>query len=69
MGSIEAFIKQIPEEYRKRWNIETGYRVKNDFKIRTCSNSPVSRTLFFVIQCIMYNILNMLKSALTLQPV
>ena len=64
MGSIEAFIKQIPEEYRKRWNIETGYRVKNDFKIRTCSNSPVSRTLFFVIQCIMYNILNMLKSVL-----
>lgn len=64
MGSIDAFIKQIPEEYRKRWDIETLYRVKNDFKIRTCSNSPVSRTLFFVIQCIMYNILNMLKSVL-----
>lgn len=64
MGSIDAFIKQIPEEYRKRWNIETGYRVKNDFKIRTCSKSPVARTLFFVIQCIMYNILNMLKSVL-----
>ncbi|MDD3874067.1 MAG: ISH3 family transposase, partial [Methanosarcina sp.] len=48
----------------KRWNIETGYRVKNDFKILTCSKSPVARTLFFVIQCIMYNILNMLKSVL-----
>lgn len=64
VGSIEIFVKQIPEEYRKRWNIETGYRVKNDFKIRTCSKSPVARTLFFVIQCIMYNILNVLKSVL-----
>jgi len=64
MSSIDTFLKEIPEEYRKRWNIETGYRVKNDFKIRTCSKSPVARTLFFVIQCIMYNILNVLKSVL-----
>jgi len=62
--SIEMFIKNIPEEYKKRWNIETGYRVKNEFKIRTCTKSPVARALFFVIQCIMYNILNMLKSVL-----
>lgn len=64
MSSIDTFVKYIPEEYRKRWNIETGYRVKNDFKIRTCSKSPVARTLFFVIQCVMYNILNVLKSVL-----
>jgi len=64
VGLIDTFVKQIPEEYRKRWNIETGYRVKNDFKIRTCSKSPVSRTLFFVVQCIMHNILNILKSVL-----
>lgn len=62
--SIEKFEKTIPEEYRKRWNIETGYRVKNDFKIRTCTKSPVARTLFFIIQCIMYNVLNMLKSVM-----
>ena len=54
----------IPEEYRKRWNIETGYRVKNEFKIRSCTKSPVARVLFFIIQCIMYNVLNMLKSVL-----
>jgi Transposase DDE domain len=64
MSSIDIFVKQIPEEYRKRWNIETGYRVKEDFKIRTCSKSPVVRTLFFAVQCIMYNILNVLKSVL-----
>jgi Transposase DDE domain len=62
--SIEEFEKSIPEEYKKRWNIETGYRVKNEFKIRTCTKSPVARTLFFIIQCTLYNILNMLKSVL-----
>jgi len=62
MNSISEFIKKIPEEYRKRWNIETGYRVKNEFKIRTCSTSPVARTFFFVLQCILYNILNVLKT-------
>ncbi|AKB74464.1 Mobile element protein [Methanosarcina lacustris Z-7289] len=62
--SIEIFEKSIPEEYRKRWNIETGYRVKNNFKIRTCTKSPIARTLFFVIQCTLHNILNMLKSVL-----
>jgi hypothetical protein len=62
--SIEKFEKMIPEEYRKRWNIETGYRVKNDFKIRSCTKSPVARVLFFIIQCIMYNVLNVLKSVL-----
>jgi len=62
--SIKEFEKSIPEEYKKRWNIETGYRVKNDFKIRTCTKSPVARTLFFIIQCTLYNILNMLKSVL-----
>jgi len=54
-------LKKIPEEYRKRWNIETGYRLKNAFKIRTCSQSPIVRTLFFIIQCLLYNIESLLK--------
>jgi hypothetical protein len=33
-------------------------------KIYTCTKSPVARTLFFIIQCTLYNILNMLKSVL-----
>ena len=63
-NSTSEFIKRIPEEYRKRWNIETGYRVKNAFKIRTCSKSPVVRLLFFLFQCLLYNVLNLLKSNL-----
>jgi|GEM_PF-525149 len=54
-------LKKIPEEYRKRWNIETGYRLKNAFKIRTCSQSHIVRTLLFIIQCILYNIESLLK--------
>ena len=38
--------------------------MKNDFKIRSCTKSPVVRVLFFIIQCIMYNVLNMIKSVL-----
>ena len=57
-------LKKIPEEYRKRWNIETGYRVKNAFKIRTCSKSHIARTLFFIIQCLLYNIESLLKQVI-----
>jgi IS4 transposase len=63
-NSVEEFIQRVPEEYRKRWNIETGYRVKNEFKIRTCSRSPVTRVLLFIFQCILYNYLNLLKRVL-----
>ena len=63
-GSVEEFVKRVPEEYKRRWNIETGYRVKNEFKIRTCSKKGVARVFFFVVQCIMHNLLNVLKSIL-----
>ena len=65
-GSIEKFVKRVPEEYRRRWNIETGYRVKNEFKIRTCSKKGVARVLFFVVQSIMHNFLNVQKSILSI---
>ena len=61
VNNASDFVKKIPEEYRKRWNIETGYRLKNAFKIRTCSKSPIARTLFFLIQCLLYNIESLLK--------
>ena len=62
--SPEKFVKRVPQSYRARWKIETGYRVKKEFKIRTCSRSYVVRVLFFVIQCIMHNFLNVLKRIL-----
>lgn len=62
--SPEEFVKQIPQSYRARWKIETGYRVKKEFKIRTCTRSYVARVLFFVVQCLMHNFLNLLKRIL-----
>jgi hypothetical protein len=38
--------------------------VKKEFKIRTCSRSYVARVLFFVVQCIMHNFLNIMKRIL-----
>jgi hypothetical protein len=59
--SPEEFVKRVPQSYRARWKIETGYRVKKEFKIRTCTRSYVARVLFFVVQCLMHNFLNLLK--------
>lgn len=41
--------------YRKRWGIETGYRVKQDFLIITTSNSYSVRLFFFFLSVIFYN--------------
>ncbi len=51
-NSVKEFTKNIPKEYRKLWNIETGYRMEKVFKIRTCSKSFVARSLFFTLQYI-----------------
>lgn len=64
--SLTSFVSHVPEEYRRRWNIETGYRVKNVFKIRTCAKKALPRVLFFVIQCLLHNFLNALKRILEL---
>ena len=47
MGSIDAFIKQMPEEYRKRWNIETGYRVKRILRYEHALN-PLLQGRYFL---------------------
>lgn len=42
--------------YRKRWGIETGYRVKGDFKANTTSKSYVVRITYLMISICIYNI-------------
>jgi hypothetical protein len=39
-------IRAIPEDYRKRFGIETSYRLKNLSRIRTSNKNPVARLLF-----------------------
>jgi hypothetical protein len=52
----ENNVVAIGEMYRKRWGIETGYRVKKDFRIKTCSTSPVVRYLFLHLSVILFNL-------------
>lgn len=48
-------IERIAEMYRKRWGIETGYRVKNDFLAMTTTECCTVRMLYFMISVILYN--------------
>lgn len=43
------------EFYRKRWGIETGYRVKLDFLIMTTSTSYSVRIFCFLFSIVLYN--------------
>jgi len=49
-----------PEEtyalYRKRWGIETGYRVKGNFTANTCSKSLSIRIAYSMFSILLYNI-------------
>jgi IS4 transposase len=51
----EKDIKNIAELYRKRWGIETGYRVKNDFLPITTTQRYTIRMLYFMVSVILYN--------------
>ncbi len=60
-----AFATNIPVEedererviktYRKRWGIETGYRVKKEFRIKTSTRVYSMKILFFFLSVVMYN--------------
>jgi Transposase DDE domain len=53
----EAFrlFPKIPEEYRRRWGIETGYRVQNQVKAKTTSTSFTVRLVYQMLSIILYN--------------
>ena len=48
-------IERIAQLYRKRWGIETGYRVKRDFLAVTTTECYVVRMLYFMVSVILYN--------------
>jgi Transposase DDE domain len=61
-----AYITNIPvtlenalilaESYRKRWGIETGYRVKEEVRGKTCSPTYAIRLLFQMLSILLYNL-------------
>lgn len=42
--------------YRKRWGIETGYRIKEEVRGKTCSTSYSVRLLLQIISILLYNV-------------
>ena len=44
------------ESFRRRWGIETSYRVEDDFKPKTTSTKPAVRLYYFLFSVCVYNI-------------
>ena len=47
---------KLAEDYRKRWGIETGYRVKDKIRGRTCSRNHVVRLFLLLLSVLLYNL-------------
>lgn len=41
--------------YKKRWGIETSYRMINEFLPKTTSRSWIVRIFYFILACLIYN--------------
>jgi hypothetical protein len=48
----------IPSEYRRRWGIETGYRVQDTVQAKTTSRKYVVRLLYHLTSVLLYNVWN-----------
>ena len=56
MGYSLKEITTLPEEYRKRWGIETGYRQIEEIRPRTTSRDDVFRMMLFYTALLFYNL-------------
>lgn len=46
----------IPQEYRRRWGIETGYRVQGNIQAKTTSANYKLRLLYQLVSVLLYNV-------------
>jgi hypothetical protein len=57
--SIEKVIfayEWLPEEYRKRWGIENGFKLQDDVQAKTTSDNFSIRVVYTMLSTILYNI-------------
>jgi putative transposase len=59
-GNVEA----LAEGYNSRWGIETGYRMKEMVRGRTCSQSHSVRRLFHLLSVLLYNLWQLMDALL-----
>lgn len=55
-GDALRLYARIPDEYRKRWGIETGFRVQNTIEAKTTSPNYTVRLIYQMLSIIIYNI-------------
>lgn len=61
---LSEFVK-YKELYRKRWNIETGFRVQDEAQIKSRSIDIRIRYFYFLIAMILYNVWKSLKDKIS----
>jgi hypothetical protein len=54
--SVAESVSYIPQEYRRRWGIETGYRVMGMVKAKTTSKNYVLRLTYRLAAVFVYNV-------------
>lgn len=54
--NLDTSPKKIWKTYKKRWGIETGYRVKGDFQANTCSKNFTVRVMYSLLAICLYNV-------------
>ena len=68
--------ERYAELFKRRWGIETSYRVENTFRPKTTSKSPVVRLFYFMFSVCVYNlwvianlILSLASAAVSEKPI
>lgn len=59
--------RKIPLEYKKRWGIETGFRVQNTVKAMTTSQNYTIRIIYQMLSVIIYNLWQLANILLALE--
>ncbi len=55
-GEALAVFSQLPDEYRKRWGIESGFRVQDNVQAKTTSTDYTVRTVYLMLSIFLYNV-------------
>jgi hypothetical protein len=55
LGEILWNMRKLPEDYRRRWGIESGYVGIEEFRARTTSRNHTLRLVYFYYAMILYN--------------
>ena len=55
-GQAFRLFPEIPDEYGKRWGIETGYRMQNQIKAKTTSTNYTVRLVYQMLSVVVYGV-------------